>query len=84
MDNELLKALLAGAPKKNRSTGYALVKRDGQLERVPLSEVDIGAFQGKAGTIRRSRKGAMRRQANGRRFYAPYGKSEVVAYLHKA
>lgn len=30
-----------------------------------------GAFEGKVGTVTRSRKGATRRNANGRRYYVP-------------
>lgn len=37
-----------------------------------------GRYEGKVGTMRRTRKGATRRNANGRRFYN--GLDQVVAY----
>lgn len=73
---------MRGPVRKNStgSKGYALVKREGDLVKVSLNEVELGGFQGKQGTTKRSRKGRTSIRPNGSRFYAPYGKSEVVAY----
>jgi len=70
--------------KQNFAQGYAIVQdtETGIHTKVPLSEVreDIGHFEGKTGSMRRSRKGRSYRLANGRRFYCPgYGK-RVIAY----
>lgn len=83
---EVVTALLSGA-KKKPSTGnglqYALVRNmEGQLERVSLKNLDVGHFEGRAGSIRRSRKGATRRLANGRRYYVQ-GDCIILAYLNK-
>lgn len=43
----------------------------------------VGGHTGKAGGIRRTRKGRTRRLANGRRDYLP-GEDMVVAYLAKS
>lgn len=86
LTNETILKLIAGPVRKSstgkKEVGYALVKREGDLVKVALSEVAgmIGGFQGKQGTIKRSRKGRAVIQPNGRRFYAPYGPSEVIAY----
>lgn len=62
--------------------GYAIVRSaDGGLDKVPLDSVSsVGKFEGKAGTMRRSRKGTPRRLPNGTRFFAPNWETEVVSY----
>lgn len=52
-----------------------------------MGDFDLGTFQGKVGSIRRSRKGASRRMPNGRRYYQAHdydaNKQDVVAYSLK-
>lgn len=85
---EQIQAVRAGV--KKNSTGslaksFAWVRgEDGLFEKVPLSSVeamDLGSFQGRAGSLRRSRKGAVRRLPNGRRKFVQTWKSSVVSYL---
>jgi hypothetical protein len=63
--------------------GYAIVRdpKNGLVRESLASKSSdyVGAHQGNVGSIRRSRKGASRRMANGRRFYVA-GSPEVVAY----
>ena len=72
---------------KKSSTGlrkFAWVRgEDGQLVKVALATVaaaELGSFQGRAGSLRRSRKGATRRLANGRRNYIAPWNGRVVSY----
>jgi hypothetical protein len=75
---------LLTSPRRNSAKrGYAIVRREGQLEKVSLDEVEIASFQGNAGTLRRSKKGRTYRLANGRRYFPGIWKDEVVAYLSK-
>lgn len=53
-------------------------------EKVNVTPGLFGKYEGKAGTMRRSRKGVARRMPNGRRYYTHPGMGgevEVVAYL---
>jgi hypothetical protein len=61
--------------------GFAIT-RDGREPITKMGDYNIEGFAGRAGTIRRNRKGATRRMPNGtRRYFGPYmdGK-EVIAY----
>lgn len=83
MDSELIKLLLAGPVRKSSTgrKGYALVKTSSGLERVPLKGLNLGCFEGKQGSIRRSRKGRTTIMPNGFARYVPYGNPDnVVAY----
>jgi hypothetical protein len=81
MDEKLL--LMLANPQRRRkvpSKGYALVRSDDGLERVSLKGLEVGHFDSKVGTPRRSRKGRTYHAPNGYANYVPYGGSEVVAY----
>lgn len=83
MDSELIKLLLAGPVRKSSTSrkGYALIKQNGKLERVPLKGLNLGHFEGRQGSIRRSRKGRTSIRPNGYVRYVPYGNPDnVVAY----
>ena len=73
---ELIFALTAKRDSKNPSAFYI----DSHGNKHPLKSRDIARFEGKAGTIRRSRKGATRRLANGSRRYVDSGEVDMVAY----
>lgn len=83
MDRELIAALMSGGSKsKAAQSGFALVRTENGLEKVALDKINLGGFEGKAGTARRSRKGRTYRAPNGRRHYAgQYETPEVVSYL---
>lgn len=83
MERELILKLLAPPPRKSRTGGksYALLDNGDKVPLSSLSVETLGSFQGKAGTMRRSRKGRTYRQANGSRFYCPnYTGVRVLAY----
>jgi len=56
---------VAGSPGPNK----VIVRVNGQLEYVDRKGVNVGSFTGKAGTLRRSRKGNVTRALNGSREY---------------
>jgi hypothetical protein len=65
-----------------KSLGKVFIEVEGKLVSQPvykMGDFDFGKFEGKAGSIRRSRKGASRRLANGRRRYVNLT-NEVIAY----
>lgn len=70
-----------GRASKTR-TGMATVRLpDGTLDKVALSMIGSpGQFEGKQGTVKRSRKGATRIQANGRRYFVQNYDHDVVWY----
>lgn len=69
-----------GQPKPDSYIGKAYVRSEGGLKEVSLNSVEIGSFVGKAGSLRRSRKGRTYRLANGRRTYQAPWKDPVVSY----
>lgn len=77
-------ALLAqgGYKRKRTSTNYHYARIDGILTKVQgkPSASTIGKFEGKVGTVTRSRKGATRRKPNGSRTYIAPHDNEVVMY----
>jgi len=91
LDNESLALLGAGRrakvaklakPRKatmaGRGKGF-----DGEVWRT-LKAGEVEAFHGKAGSIRRTRKGRTRRLPNGRRWYPAWTDTEqVIAYFPK-
>lgn len=77
MERELLERLMSGKRPQNFKKGYAILN-DGS--KVTLDSVKVGGFEGKQGTVKRSRKGASRIQPNGTRQFIP-GSPEVVAYI---
>jgi hypothetical protein len=78
MDAELIKSLASG--RKPAKQGDVIIRKDGKLERVSSKGLYLGAFDAKAGTMRRSRKGQTTRRANGYARYAPNWEVEVIAY----
>jgi hypothetical protein len=85
MDNELIKLLLAPRAAKARAAQpTAIVRGSEGLERASVDSLAKGQFVGKQGTPRRSRKGATRIAANGRRYYEVAWDSPVVAYKAEA
>lgn len=90
LNDELIAALYAtrktaqGKGVKTANRPHKLITRvDGELvveyvATLPMSLV--GGYDGKAGTMKRSRKGRSSRNANGRRFYNPNYEREVIAY----
>jgi hypothetical protein len=86
MEVSEIQALLAGKPKKAKQAsdmpGHAYIRETpkGPLVKVSTSEVYVGGFQGKAGSVVRNRKGGTRRKANGRRNYIQNVEVEVVSY----
>lgn len=87
MDQELMKRLLEGKRKRKPSyaNGFAFVRTaTGELEKVAMtSEVrkSIGRYEGKQGTVKRSRKGRSSIKPNGTRFYNAVTELEVVSYV---
>jgi hypothetical protein len=70
--------------KKTSATGKNWKFQEGQ--KLPLTHTsECGKFHGKAGTIKRSRKGSVTRLPNGKRWYphpdSDYG-TYVTAYLY--
>lgn len=85
LSNEHIATLLSpkrGQVSKSSTGRQALVRAaDGTLDKVAVSVLSsVGYFEGKQGTIRRSRKGATRIQPNGSRYYCPNFDQEVIAY----
>ena len=91
METELIAQLMLGkkAPKTpktpNMSKGFVIL-RDTENDCLtkeaitPETRASLGKYEGRAGSIRRSRKGRTRRMPNGRRFYNGITDHEVVAY----
>jgi hypothetical protein len=77
MDKELLRRLMSGEKVKKVPTKKFAILRDG--EKVALGSMPVGAYEGKQGTYRRSRKGASRIQPNGSRYYVA-GSDDILAY----
>jgi hypothetical protein len=82
-----VRGLLANpAQESSRATKRAWIRKDGEIKCVALSSVkaaDFGKFEGKQGSMRRSRKGLVRILPNGYRKYNDneYSrKTEVIAY----
>lgn len=73
-----LYASKASKPKQRKPLGKVLTSEGWQTV-YKKTDYDYGAFEGRVGSIRRSRKGATRRLANGRRYYINVT-NEVVAY----
>ena len=64
MDRQAIELLLN--PRKAGKPANATIRNaEGKLERVYLKPSEMGGYEGKLGSIRRSRKGQPRRQANG-------------------
>lgn len=83
MERQLIELLISGRrkPRAAQVGGYALVRAENGLEKVALAKLEVGQFEGKQGTPRRSRKGRTYRAPNGRRFMAhQWEKPEVVLY----
>lgn len=88
LDNTLIAALMSGKPAKKRepnySKGFAMIRTESGLDKVPITpeiRAAIGKFEGKQGSIRRSKKGRTSIRPNGRRYYVPsYSEVEVVGY----
>jgi len=60
---------------------FMLVKTaQGTIEAQAFKTAEISKFEGKVGTVRRSRKGRTRRNANGRRYYVRNFDLDIVAY----
>lgn len=77
LDNATLQSLLNPPKRQAKGIGKALIHG----EWVTLTKkMDVGHFEGNVGTKRRTRKGATRVNANGRRFYCNI-ESEVSAYI---
>ena len=77
------KALVGVKSRKVRKSRQALVMVDGAIEKAPVKAEDKGAFDGRQGSMRRSRKGRSYRLANGSRNYIVgqyHNGVEVVAY----
>jgi hypothetical protein len=77
--------LYAPKTRKGKSLGKAFT-RDGWESITKVGDYNLGSFQGKVGSIRRSAKGRTRRMPDGsRRYFEPYmeGK-EVIAYKLKS
>lgn len=92
IDKETLRMLMLPKdkrPKKkkapNYKKGFALVRTEQGLEKVPLSQVSysIGKFEGKQGTTKRSSKGRTSILPNGKRYYNGLLERDIVAYLSK-
>lgn len=65
----------------NYSKGFALVRGDAGLVKVPINEITkVGQYEGKQGSIRRSRKGRTWIMPNGYVYYNGIGAGYVVAY----
>lgn len=91
-DKQIMRLLKKrGRQSKSRTVEQKIwVRQDGEIFQLPQSEVPkeaYGYFVGKAGSIKRSRKGTPRRQANGRRYYevargceSQAGTLEVISY----
>ncbi len=81
LSDAAIKMLFAPKPRKLRtSKRYMVTNTSEGLVREPFATSEIAHYEGKVGTVRRSRKGKTQRQANGRRFYVPNFDKEVVAY----
>lgn len=68
--------------KPAKGKGYVLLNTGDGIERQTIQRMgdyDFGSFEGKVGSIRRSRKGATRRVPNGSRKYVRMT-NEVIAY----
>jgi hypothetical protein len=76
LDARLIESLLA--PAKRQPAKLAFV--NGAWEDIKLTKDTVGAHEGRAGTVVRTRKGATRRMPNGRRFYNDY-EMIVDAYM---
>jgi hypothetical protein len=82
MDRELIEALMSNKPKASKTVKpNALIRTENGIEQVVLKSSEFGAFQGKTGSIKRSRKGRTYRQSNGYVKFAPNWEKEVIAYL---
>jgi len=70
-DLALIEYLMKPKPRKTAKPKYWVRKADGSLEGYANKPTGLnsGSYQGKAGSIRRNRKGATRRLANGSRRY---------------
>lgn len=74
-----IQGLLAG--KSKQATQHnCLVRVDGKLQRANVSSKHFGAYEGKAGSLRRSRNGNITRALNGSRRYVASTDHEVVMY----
>lgn len=74
------------APRKTAQpiNGFAMIRGENGLEKVSLSKLQVGTFEGKTGTPRRSRKGRTYPAPNGKRYYVGhYDSPEVVSYQPK-
>lgn len=88
LDDATVEQLYAAknAKRTKQGKGYVIL-RGGEKQIIEkMGDFEFGAFVGKVGSIRRSRKGASRRLPNGRRKYdAPWdGKLDVVSYKLKS
>jgi hypothetical protein len=82
LDRQTIQALTSGRRLKSRTERFALCRSNGIVNKVPAADVEVGYFDSKAGSIRRSRKGRTYHAANGYvRYAGQYEIPEVIAYL---
>jgi hypothetical protein len=78
MDNELLAHLMSGKAKAKPLTSYAILRNG---DKVALSSVNVGSFDSKQGSVRRSKKGRTSIMPNGYARYCPsFDENDVVMY----
>lgn len=80
---DLIRELLNKKRHRNSPRKFALVRTANGVEKFPVSKVKaeaLGKFDGKAGTIKRSRKGRTYRKADGSRYYCPDWNNTVIGY----
>lgn len=80
MDRKLIEALMSGRKIKKQAQRFALIRTQEGIERTSLTNLEVGQYEGKVGTTRRSRKGRTYKSPNGSRRYQPNWENEVIAY----
>ena len=80
MDRNAIERLLNPTKAEAKPANATIRNSEGKLEKVSLTPAEVGYYAGKLGSIRRSRKGQPRRQANGWVKYHPNWEIEVISY----
>jgi len=78
LTDEVISDLLQDEPAPAARKGRKVFTSEGWVS-MKVNATTVGAFEGKAGSLRRSRKGRTYRMANGRRFYNDL-EATVLAY----
>jgi len=79
MDIELIRQLMSGERAKAPLTKYAILRGGEKVALTTNLTKEVGAYTGKQGSVKRSRKGRSVIQPNGERYYLN-GNPDVIAY----